>query len=234
MTNQESDKIRKYMAVMGLSEGAGLKELRDAYHRKAAILHPDKNPDDHVRVEAFKKVNVAYEFLKKHMRSVEKNRASSKASSASNPHEQTEITPAGTVERKPREVPTITVDELVFRLKHSQNKYVRIHAIKELEKHGCKEAAWALLPSLGDFEEEVALCAAGALGRMGARIATVPLISLYKKSSPPARRVVETALAAIGSPMAMKFLANLPGAKQRSSQSGENGAASSGYNANRA
>lgn len=231
MTSQETDKIRKYMAVLGLNEGAGSRELREAYHRKASILHPDKDPDDHVRVEAFKKVNVAYEYLKKHMRNIEKNKAA--GATAPQTSEKNQIKPAAPLEKKPREIPAITVPELIFRLKHSQNKYVRIHAIMELEKHGCKEAAWALLPSLSDFEEEVALCAAGALGRMEARIATVPLINLYKKSSPSARRIVENALSAIGSPMAMKFLA-AAAPKKQAAQSGETDSMSSRYNANRA
>lgn len=220
MTNQEADKIRKYLAVLGLPENAGLKELREAYHQKAAILHPDKQPDDHVRIEAFKKVNVAYEHLKKHFRNAAKNKQLEPVTPVQYSMDINKKPTAATMRQK-HDTPDITVDELIFRLKHSQNKYVRIHAIKELEKHGCKEAAWALLPSLGDFEEEVALCSAGALGRMGARIATVPLINLYKKSSPSSRKIVVEALSSIGSPMAMNFLAKItPARKYTSSNQG--------------
>ncbi|MEL6539063.1 MAG: DnaJ domain-containing protein [Bacteroidota bacterium] len=49
--------------TLGLEATASLDEIRQAYRRLAVKYHPDKNPDDKVAEERFKRVNEAYQVL---------------------------------------------------------------------------------------------------------------------------------------------------------------------------
>ncbi|MGB0678080.1 MAG: DnaJ C-terminal domain-containing protein [Polyangiales bacterium] len=54
---------RDYYAVLGVERGASGEEIKRAYRRVAAKLHPDRNPDDPTAEEAFKKASEAYRVL---------------------------------------------------------------------------------------------------------------------------------------------------------------------------
>ena len=48
--------------ILGLPENYTERQLKKSYYKKAIQYHPDKNPDGE---EEFKRINKAYEFLKK-------------------------------------------------------------------------------------------------------------------------------------------------------------------------
>ena len=52
-------------AALGLSEGAGLDEIKRAYRKLAFSLHPDLNPDVPDAAKRFQRVNEAYVLLSK-------------------------------------------------------------------------------------------------------------------------------------------------------------------------
>jgi hypothetical protein len=52
----------KSIKILGLSENYTEQQLKKSYYKKAIQFHPDKNPNGE---EEFKKINAAYEFLKK-------------------------------------------------------------------------------------------------------------------------------------------------------------------------
>ena len=49
--------------LLGVSESAGMDEIRKAYKKLAVRYHPDKNPGNRAAEEMFKKVNNAYQIL---------------------------------------------------------------------------------------------------------------------------------------------------------------------------
>lgn len=49
--------------VLGVSKGADMKEVRQAYRKLAKQYHPDKNPNDKAAEEKFKQVSAAFNFL---------------------------------------------------------------------------------------------------------------------------------------------------------------------------
>ncbi|HAP63488.1 MAG TPA: hypothetical protein DCR93_29670, partial [Cytophagales bacterium] len=49
--------------TLGLDTTASAEEVRQAYRRLAVKYHPDKNPEDRVAEERFKRVNEAYQVL---------------------------------------------------------------------------------------------------------------------------------------------------------------------------
>ena len=52
-----------YYSVLGVSKGADAEEIKKAYRKLAASLHPDKRPGDRSAESKFKKVNQAYQVL---------------------------------------------------------------------------------------------------------------------------------------------------------------------------
>jgi len=245
------DKIRKCCAILGVPEDADMKQIKSVYHARAARLHPDRRPNDPVAAEAFKKINVAYQLLRKHHRKTamrpapedepaEKPAAPPPGKAAPGretpttqrpapgqpEHRTPEYKPPGTglgmapgpsTTRKPSPgaAPTCTVEELVLRLKHSQNQYLRVHAARALREEGGREAVWALLPALQDPSAVVVAEAAAALGALRARIATLPLINLHRKSTGALRERIEGALRKIGSPMAAQYLSGASGSPEQ-------------------
>ena len=66
--------IKKYTAVLGVSENASLQEVKKAYRKLVKEYHPDKlaasgMPDDYVEFANAKirEINEAYEYLEKHL-----------------------------------------------------------------------------------------------------------------------------------------------------------------------
>ena len=55
---------RDYYDVLGVSRGAGEKDLKSAFRRLAKQYHPDANPGDHNAEHKFKEINEAYEALR--------------------------------------------------------------------------------------------------------------------------------------------------------------------------
>ncbi|MBT8303201.1 MAG: molecular chaperone DnaJ [Bacteroidia bacterium] len=52
-----------FYEILGISKGASESEIKKAYRKMALKYHPDKNPDDKVAEEKFKKAAEAYEVL---------------------------------------------------------------------------------------------------------------------------------------------------------------------------
>jgi HEAT repeat protein len=196
------DKTENYLAILGLKEGASMQDLKRAFRRKAATLHPDVNPGDPIAAEAFKKVTAAYEHLKSLARE-EKKPA----------NRETSITQAAPATYKPPKpahadsgAAALPLDELVLRLRHSQNVYVRLHAVRAVGVVGGKEGVWALVQALEDTDRRVVSEAVMAIGKLHARHAAMPLIHLHKKNVPALKRQIEWALDQINTPIAVKYL----------------------------
>jgi HEAT repeat protein len=103
----------------------------------------------------------------------------------------------------------LSPEELGFRLEHSENPYVRLHAVRALAVQGGKPAAWPIIRALADTDPDVARTAAQALGALRTRAASMPLIRLHQKSGPQTQQITRAALARINSPLARRFLASL-------------------------
>lgn len=57
---------QNYYYILGLDEGATLKEIKLAYRKLSKKFHPDLNPGDKFFEKKFKDINEAYEYLVKH------------------------------------------------------------------------------------------------------------------------------------------------------------------------
>lgn len=58
----ESPTLKKYRELLGVTASASSDDLKKAYHQRAFLYHPDRNPDA-AAVEQFNQVRKAYEFL---------------------------------------------------------------------------------------------------------------------------------------------------------------------------
>ncbi len=54
---------KNYYEILGISEGASVREIKSAYKRLAKLYHPDVNPDGTAAHERFKEISEAYEIL---------------------------------------------------------------------------------------------------------------------------------------------------------------------------
>lgn len=52
-----------YYQILGISKTADIEEIKKAYRKLALKFHPDRNPNDKVAEERFKKINEAYAVL---------------------------------------------------------------------------------------------------------------------------------------------------------------------------
>ncbi len=199
MTQQ--DRTETSRAVLGIKGGASAQDIKAAFRRKAAALHPDLHPGDPVAAEAFKKVTAAYEHLKSLAREERKK-----------PAKKNTVTQPAPGARKasgtaaPKKAASLPMEELLLRARHSQNVYVRLHAVRAIGEAGGKAGVWALVQALEDSDRRVVSEAVMALGGLRARIAAMPLIQLHKKDIPVLRRQIEWSLERIGSPIAENYL----------------------------
>lgn len=60
-------RLRRYYATLGLSEGASIEEVRQAYRRRAREVHPDLNPGDPEAERRQRELNEAYDALCAHL-----------------------------------------------------------------------------------------------------------------------------------------------------------------------
>jgi curved DNA-binding protein CbpA len=72
---QVSPTVRLSCELLGVNVGAGLIELKKAYHKLALLYHPDRNPNEAASIE-FHKISEAYELLTDPLRVNELNRKS--------------------------------------------------------------------------------------------------------------------------------------------------------------
>ncbi|ODS39030.1 MAG: hypothetical protein A7316_00715 [Candidatus Altiarchaeales archaeon WOR_SM1_86-2] len=64
MENIDFDKVEEARKILGLEEKATLREIKNAYRKKAKKYHPDSSPGSKEECEeVMKKVNDAYETL---------------------------------------------------------------------------------------------------------------------------------------------------------------------------
>ena len=56
--------VQDYFKILGVSQDASLKEIKQAYHMLALKAHPDKNPAAFESNQRFAEINCAYETLK--------------------------------------------------------------------------------------------------------------------------------------------------------------------------
>ena len=55
--------LNDYYAELGVTKDVSNQGIRDAYRTKALQIHPDKNPEDPVAAERFRRLTEAYQVL---------------------------------------------------------------------------------------------------------------------------------------------------------------------------
>ena len=197
---KKTDRLAESYRILGVREGITLPELKRVFHKKALLYHPDCNPSPAAAAE-FKNITHAYDVLKAHLR--RKPRLTSAPPrprpGSARPWRELDLQASESSKK-------LSVDELIFRLENSENKYVRLHAVRALASHEGRDVLWHIIKSLNDPETEVHRAAAAALGRLGARVAVLPLIRRHRTASPETAASIRTALRQIDSPLAQKFL----------------------------
>ena len=63
----ESPKIKAYREILGVTRSSTLKEIQKAFHDRALLYHPDRNPDPRAKKQ-FERVREAYEVLQDELR----------------------------------------------------------------------------------------------------------------------------------------------------------------------
>ena len=58
---------RDYYDVLGVEKSASPEQIKAAYRKQAVKYHPDKNKGDKKYEEKFKKINQAFEEIKKQL-----------------------------------------------------------------------------------------------------------------------------------------------------------------------
>ncbi len=211
------DALKTYCSILGIPETATSKELRDAFHKKASSFHPDTHPGDTMAAEMFKKVNNAYQHLKKHFRDRDRHADASKMIVKA---PSTATTASITGAPVTTQAPGIPADELALRLRHSDNKYVRLHAVRAIAEQCGREGCWLLVAALNDTDRDVVAESVKALGKLRARVAAMPLIHLHKKTDRPTQILIECSLRQIASPLSQKFIRNTIAGQQQYQQRG--------------
>jgi hypothetical protein len=224
---KKPDRIADSCRILGVDEDITPAELKRVFHDKALLYHPDINPSAAAAAE-FKNVTAAYGILREH---IKKNPPAVRARAqtmrerdafvGAEPQRgmtgrMTELkniflkrTPHRANETLADVAAHLTTEDIIYRLEHSQNVYVRIHAVRALALQNRAECAWHIIRALYDPESAVRAAAADALGSLNARFAVMPLIRLYQKADACSQAVILNALKQIDSPQAKKFLASL-------------------------
>jgi DnaJ-class molecular chaperone len=57
--------FKDYYRILGIKPDSGMKEIKEAYRRKASDFHPDKHPEKEPDARAFHEICEAYEVLGK-------------------------------------------------------------------------------------------------------------------------------------------------------------------------
>lgn len=190
--------LKECRRILGVGENAGIKELRKAFHVRASLFHPDVRRSDPGADEEFKRITTAYHYLKKEIlkENKEKKIAGELPKPARKAKPRAAKAPAAKPPEKVAKLPasSVPLDELVYRLRFSQNRYVRIHAIREIAGQGGKSALWWIIGALKDADEEVRRTAVQALGEIGSAVAVVPLRELHRRADTFIRDEIEIAV----------------------------------------
>ena len=219
---KKTDRVAQSCRILGLGPDATLRDLKRVFHKKAVEYHPDVNPSAAAAAE-FKIITAAYGILKQHLRNhppappepIQKKRTRKMRERDARVDEEARRVifhrPRRTAQQGPRPAagPLLPAPDLIYRLENSSNKYVRLHAVRALAELGGPDAAWPVIQALYDHDPDVRLHAVHALGNMRARFAVMPLIRLHESAeNQVAAAAVLAALEKIGSPLALKFLAD--------------------------
>jgi DnaJ-class molecular chaperone len=63
MPNLHTESKETHYTILGVSDKASSDEIKKAYRKLSLELHPDRNHNDHIKAEKYKKVSAAYSIL---------------------------------------------------------------------------------------------------------------------------------------------------------------------------